>query len=83
MTVTHESIQSGPVAIGNGFSVEMVFANGGCTCVWSPVMPTPAQGRPLLPAYQSARNAFLARVADVLSINIGVVDLPARKGGVS
>lgn len=66
---------SRPYDLGRGFSVEFKLQHGRIDAVWSPRVPFGRRGRQLLPAYQDARNRFLASLAPDVSGPILVVDL--------
>lgn len=69
------AFRSKPVVLGDGYSVEFTFAGGRMDVEWSPDLPAPAAGKPLLPAYVRARNLFLGEVGRCLGVSIAVVDV--------
>lgn len=70
-------ITSPALDIGKGFRVTFVFDGTRLDCIWLPRMPRGRKGRALLPAYRTARNAFLGKVAIVTGKNVAVIEAPA------
>lgn len=68
-------LHSGPVPLGEGYSIEFHFHGLRMDVEWLPRLPKPKQGRRLLPAYRKARNAFLLKIAEATGQRIACVDL--------
>lgn len=68
-------IASEPMDVGAGYSVEFTFDEAALHCEWSPTMPSPTEGKRLIPAYRQARDRFLATVATQIGVNVGVLEL--------
>lgn len=69
------TMSSERMPIGDGFTVSFVFKDFKLEAEWRPRVPYGRKGRKYLPAYRSARNEFVRRIAKRTGLNVLVVDL--------
>ena len=62
------------VDVGKGFTVEFTFKGLVFDCKWTPRIPTGKQVSQVMPAYKTARNAFIADIAEKTGVKIGVIE---------